>query len=226
MKAESTADWIVPDDPPPTAKGQRRRGDIIRAAEELFAECRYQDVTVNDITTRADVSVGSYYRYFENKEDLFVLLLGRIFWRMYNVTRGSWDTEVSYLGNLETVTSRYLHEYWNQRLLLRSAHQLAALSESVRAMWHSMRRDLYAHMLVRLQQDQAASQLPPLDPATTMRALGGMVDEYAHRAFVDEEYGPMSATDVDAASKVLASIWFRALFGDRDPQHLQEHKGS
>lgn len=214
----SAKSWIVPDERPVTLKGQRTRERVVQAADKLFREHGYKEVSVPAIAQAAGVSIGTFYRYFENKEELFTLLLSRVFWSMYQATRGMWDRSASLQSNFERVTQSYLLAYWKNRKLLRSGFELVALSESVRKMWWSMRRDLYGHMLERLKEDQRISDLPVLDPLITIRALGGMVDEYARRALAEEEWGPMTLKHIDAASKVLGAIWFRALFSDREPQ--------
>lgn len=51
---------------------------ILKAAEEHFADGRYHEVTLDHICKSAGVGKGTVYRYFEDKEDLFyqVILSG------------------------------------------------------------------------------------------------------------------------------------------------------
>lgn len=44
---------------------------IFNTAAKLFAEKGYNATSVKDIATRAAISVGTFYLYFKNKEDLF-----------------------------------------------------------------------------------------------------------------------------------------------------------
>ncbi|MFW6189772.1 MAG: TetR/AcrR family transcriptional regulator [Planctomycetota bacterium] len=44
---------------------------ILDAAEPMFAEGRYHEVTLDRICEEAGVGKGTIYRYFENKEDLY-----------------------------------------------------------------------------------------------------------------------------------------------------------
>ncbi len=46
---------------------ERRRRELIEAAYAEFAERGYRATTVADITRRANVASGTFYRYFENK---------------------------------------------------------------------------------------------------------------------------------------------------------------
>jgi len=55
-----------------------RRQAILSAAEKLFARNGYRKTRIEDIAELAEVSVGSVYAYFENKEELLVHVLDEI----------------------------------------------------------------------------------------------------------------------------------------------------
>lgn len=49
---------------------ERRRMDIIQAAEELFFERGINNTTMEEVAEAAELSKGTLYLYFRNKEDL------------------------------------------------------------------------------------------------------------------------------------------------------------
>jgi AcrR family transcriptional regulator len=49
----------------------RRRQQIMKAAERLFARGRIHEVTLDQVARAARVGKGTIYRYFEDKDDLF-----------------------------------------------------------------------------------------------------------------------------------------------------------
>jgi len=51
-------------------KSDRTRQRIFEAAMSIMVEKGYQGVTIRDICERAEVSIGSFYRYFETKSDI------------------------------------------------------------------------------------------------------------------------------------------------------------
>lgn len=51
---------------------QDKEKQIIRAAEELFNSRRFHEVTMEDVCQAAGVGKGTIYRYFSDKEDLFI----------------------------------------------------------------------------------------------------------------------------------------------------------
>ena len=52
-----------------------KRIRIIKAAKEEFSQYSFYDASINRIIKEAQIPRGSFYRYFENKEDLFLYLL-------------------------------------------------------------------------------------------------------------------------------------------------------
>lgn len=57
--------------PPNSAQAiEQRRGEIIAAAYEVFAEKGYHAAGIADIAARLDIGHGTFYRYFDNKRDI------------------------------------------------------------------------------------------------------------------------------------------------------------
>ena len=197
----------------PTVRGERTRQRIVQAAENLFRNAsNYDNIAVSDIAREGRTSVGSIYRYFQSKEDLLHLVLSNSIWRMYTASRGAWRAEDSAEVNLERTTRAYLEAYWEERSFLRLARRLVGTSESVRDTMWEMNHEVRSRMRARLEQDQAVAGVPALDSGLMIRCLLGMVDDYAARAFIDEEYGPASKDDIPGAASMLAQIWFRAVW--------------
>jgi AcrR family transcriptional regulator len=75
----SSARSETPDDPQPLGRRDRRRqrtrGELTRAARSLIAEKGIEGLRVADVTDVADVGRGSFYNYFESKEDLVEAIL-------------------------------------------------------------------------------------------------------------------------------------------------------
>jgi AcrR family transcriptional regulator len=53
---------------------KRRKSDIKKAARKVFREKGYKKATMNDIAEYAQLSPGTLYLYFENKEELYASL--------------------------------------------------------------------------------------------------------------------------------------------------------
>ncbi len=71
-----------------------RREEILEAAKSVFADKGFDGATVDEIAEKADLSKGSIYGYFANKEDLFISLMESEIDRLFEVVEKS-------LGDLE-----------------------------------------------------------------------------------------------------------------------------
>ena len=56
---------------------EKRRNDIIDAAERVFFAKNVDNVTVDDVAEEAELSKGTIYLYFKNKEDLYRAIILR-----------------------------------------------------------------------------------------------------------------------------------------------------
>ncbi|MBL7202753.1 MAG: TetR/AcrR family transcriptional regulator [Desulfobacteraceae bacterium] len=57
-----------------TKKGKTTRTAILEMAHEVFKEFGYYGSSVSEVTRRCGVSMGTFYRYFRNKEQVFLEL--------------------------------------------------------------------------------------------------------------------------------------------------------
>jgi AcrR family transcriptional regulator len=53
----------------------RRREEMLEAALELFSEKGYHSVSMHEIAEKAEFAIGTLYKFFENKEDLYRSLM-------------------------------------------------------------------------------------------------------------------------------------------------------
>lgn len=54
-----------------TSRGERTRRRLLEAAEQVFAELGYHDASIVKITEAAGVAQGTFYLYFESKQQIF-----------------------------------------------------------------------------------------------------------------------------------------------------------
>ncbi len=94
----ATAPPVAPPRPESLIPTQRaRRERIVDTAFEFLVHHEYDDIQVRDIAERAEVALGTVYRYFTSKEHLFAAVLVR--WgaalrtRVHRAPLGSTDTD-------------------------------------------------------------------------------------------------------------------------------------
>jgi len=60
---------------PKTKRGKMTRDKLLRAAEIEFGEKGFHEAAISGITHRAGVALGTFYTYFDSKEELFRALV-------------------------------------------------------------------------------------------------------------------------------------------------------
>lgn len=75
MPAEK--DPFQPRKRPRQQRSERTRDDILDAAVQVFAQYGYARGTTNRIAGRADISIGSLYQYYPNKDAILIELASR-----------------------------------------------------------------------------------------------------------------------------------------------------
>ncbi len=110
----------------PRIADRRAKIELLRAAEEAFAEHGLAAAKVEDITARAGVSKGAFYLHFESKEDCFRQIVEGVLARIA-ATAG--ELELTALANLEgladlleqrhAVDVEVLELCWQNRAVLR-----------------------------------------------------------------------------------------------------------
>jgi AcrR family transcriptional regulator len=53
---------------------ENRRSQILNAAKEIFMSKGFRAATMEDIAQKVELSPGTIYTYFKNKEELYVAL--------------------------------------------------------------------------------------------------------------------------------------------------------
>ncbi len=59
-------------------KGERRKQDLLKIAYEMFSQIGYENTSVDMIIEKAGIAKGTYYYYFESKEQTLEEVIGMI----------------------------------------------------------------------------------------------------------------------------------------------------
>ncbi len=192
----------------PTRKGRHTRARILESAQSILEEVGYFDTSVSEITRRADVALGTFYRYFENKDALCLELLERLVTELYASVSGSWTSD-DLMENLRNSSLRYLTSYHSNRRLIAAMLQMSGAVPACAALWWDLRKRTYDRMVKYLRGSKATSQL---DPDLAASALGSMVEQFANYWYVQAERNGRIPPSLDQAADALSLIWYRAIY--------------
>jgi AcrR family transcriptional regulator len=158
------------------ARRQAVRASIVTAARELIGKGGYGEATVAAVAARAGVAVGTVYRHFPSKSELFA-----------EVFRDASQREVDAMGDAlggpgpaaERITAGI--EVFAERAMRGRRLAWALLAEpidpGVEAERLAFRRAYRDQLAAVLREGIAAGELPPQDPEATAAALVGAIGE-------------------------------------------------
>ncbi|CAM3111215.1 TetR/AcrR family transcriptional regulator [Prescottella defluvii] len=158
-----------------TARGRKTRDSLLDAARKVFEEVGFPDTRVEQIAQEASVSYGTFYRYFESKEDVFQELSTRLFDDVHR--REPLDPDLSPAAKLIATNRSYYQAYRRNAKLMAIVEQVATFNNEFRDLRHEHRRQLIdrtARAIARWQEQGEVRA--SLDPVMAARAMAAMVD--------------------------------------------------
>ena len=94
---------------------EKKRKRILRAAIELFTKKGFEKTIIEDITRKANVAKGTFYNFFEKKEDVLLYFLNT----EIELSREEIDLKISpqnnFLDQLELLVSTYLKHIFRNK---------------------------------------------------------------------------------------------------------------
>jgi AcrR family transcriptional regulator len=203
---------------PRSRKGAATRARLIQAAKAVFEEDGFLDARISDIAERAQLSHGSFYHYFDSKEEIFRevahsvsdLLSAPIYASLYSesaslppaerIRQGSrtflanYQAEARIIGVIEMVI-RYDPTLLGNRFENQRAHRVRGVSS--------------------LRQLQRVGWVDPsIDPELALSAMSAMMNRFAEMWFVQGLFD----LDFDEGVEQLTRLCLNALhLGDEPP---------
>lgn len=198
---------------PPSARGRRTRAALIRAAREVFERDGFTDSRIVDITTLSANSVGTFYTYFEDKEEILKVVLAEALDEV--LERALWAKDARAAEEPLTALSAALHSflehYRDHVQLMLLIEQAAGIDPEFRADKRRRERDLVRlnAEIVRDWKERGIAHFD-MDPVQATSALSGMMNRIAYNSFVFGEFD-----SVDDLVEFTTQLWSNAL-GIRD----------
>ena len=188
-----TAELLVTDGRPSgprSRKGIETRARLVDAAKHVFEDHGFLEARISDIAERAGLSHGSFYHYFESKEEVFLevavaqedrLSLDTV------VDSGLLDRSVhaNVRERVRESNRRYLADYRDEARIMGVIEEVCRYNESVR----KVRFERFRHYcqrterVIRRMQAQGLAETS-LDAEFAAQALSAMVTRTAEMWFV------------------------------------------
>lgn len=196
---------------PRSRKGAATRARLLEAAKEEFEHTGFLDARISDIAERAGLSHGSFYHYFESKE--------QVFREVAEVQEGLLTapntepvpppaTDQPEFERIRRANRRYLQRYRDNGPIMGVIEEVSRYDEQVNAA-RIQRQKHFAERaeqaIRRLQKAEMADAA--VDPAVAAVALGAMIGRFAELWLIEK----WADYDFDQAVDQVTLLWANAI---------------
>ena len=189
---------------PHLTKGMLTRASILNTARTVFKETGYYGASVSEITRQSNVSMGTFYQYFKNKEQLFIELTDLVvsdFIEKYEVIDFAED---DFRKRLKRIVIRCLQHTRDNFAF----HRTLGESELVDMVTIGYYESIARYFRDFFREEIQAGNLKPLDPNMVAYALVGICD------FIVMDWGANETSfEHDQAADLIADTLYRGISG-------------
>jgi len=159
------------------------RNLMLTAALELFSEKGYHNVSMLEIAERAEFAVGTLYKFFKNKEDLYKALMMEKADEYHRILMGVLDEGGDVLAVLENYIATKARLFTDSRATLRlDFAETRGASFNIKAGLDQDIRKLYDKFIMRLslvlEKGIKKRVLRKMDPYLMAVALEGLTNAF------------------------------------------------
>lgn len=175
------------DGEPRSAKGRRTRARLLEAGKSVFEQDGFLQARITDIAAEAGVSHGSFYHYFDSKEELFREIAEEVEVRLVGMDDIAYEGDAAPdpVERIRAANRSYLRAYKKEAKIMRVIEEVSRYDDDVKQV-RKKRDDYLAARLesaiARLQRDGTADKR--IDTRYAATALGGMVARFAEGMFL------------------------------------------
>lgn len=200
---------------PVTRKGKKTRAKILVSARKVIARHGFVAMRVGDVAAEAGLSLGAFYRYFENKDDLFSYLIADIHEELFLASRAvEHNLATAPFAALREANYGYLKHYYENRDMMRALFEAVTVDKRYRQIWWRMRERHVARFVHALESTQGLARVDGDDTRVLAEAMASMTEQSAYCWYAQEELNS-STLALETAADAVATIWHRTFFIDR-----------
>ena len=170
--------------------GEDKKMNMIDAALKLFEEQGYHQTKVSDIVREAGVAQGTFYLYFQSKEDLFRSIAGSCLDDIsealkHGPNQTCHDNEVFYW-----MIHRALTVYYHNRTILQIMYRNGVASQEIKDISDAFYYDMMLIIKGHMKEMEMTHHYTEEQLEIAAYSKIGMVEMVAYQWFVVKQYGP------------------------------------
>ena len=194
---------------PRSRKGAETRARLLAAAKEIFEENGFLDARISDIAERAGLSHGSFYHYFDSKEEIFREVAEAVEDQL-SAPLGSVildpKSDATPQERIREAIRLHMESYRREARIMGVIEQVSRYDEHVKAarfLQHLHYREQVEESIRRLQRHGLVD--PDLDPVIAAAALGSMTTRFPEMWLVEGRLKCSFDDGVDQLTRVFVN---------------------
>lgn len=196
---------------PRSRKGAQTRARLLDAAKEIFEENGFLDARISDIAERAGLSHGSFYHYFDSKEEVFREVAARV---VDQLSAPLGDvildpaSDATPPERIRAAMRLHLEAYRREARIMGVIEQVSRYDQHVKEFrfQHQQQYELQVQESIRRLQRHGLVD-PALDPVVASAVLGSMTNRFPELWLVE---GAVKCTFDDGVDQ-LTRVFLNAL---------------
>jgi AcrR family transcriptional regulator len=207
------------------SKGERTKRRLLAVTRKVLAEKGYQGTRIDDITKAAEVSVGTFYLYFKNKEAITMAVLAEVLEEGERAMLASRTADDSFLEILEP-TVCYARIVFEQAGLFRAFVQFSHIHPEASRFWSELTSGWLERVEALMDRRLGSGRTDASTRRVVTYAMSWMVDG-VFLSFLTREHPRFqeAVQSPEQLAETLSVLWYRAVYGtDPDPEQLESGK--
>lgn len=193
-----------------TPKGRRTEAAFHQAARQVFAEKGFLNAKISDIAAVAGRSAGSFYNYYDNKQQLLEALLETFNTDVLEGTRERLTTDPP--QNVEAAVRVYFEMYRKYLPEMIGVFQLSMTDEQFAAWWRQRRADGIDAVLKVVRSVEKQGVAVDLDHGVFASAIVSMMESFCWTWYAAGGDPGIDTHDDEVAIATLSEIFRRAMY--------------
>ena len=172
---------------------EQRYNTILKAAETLFAQKGYHQTSIEEIADLAEVSTGSVYFYFKNKEDLLITLMQEIGHQLRKLLGDELKKADFSFDSFKNISFAFLrnfcgsHPEWMAIFFRESVGQSSEVEEQRKQLFVKLTHDI-KDAFVRINKGQGVDLTDDFTPELVAVCILGVYERIACHYFLWQDH--------------------------------------
>ncbi len=191
---------------------QRTEARILRAAEKVFGKKGFSDATIAQMVDLAGVSRGTFYLYFQDKDQVFATLVSRVVADLFLVSNKR--NQGTLRDRVEVSTRHFLEAFQRHRSILRCLFEVDHYKPNIARLHRKLRSNFISRIRNHLERNLARGYCPPMNTRVASFALGLMCEAVAN-SWISGGFEPWAKPfEFEEVLQGLTDVWCRAAYKD------------